>query len=100
MPKNNDVLSATTDFGLFFCNANFFQFDHISVDSFCFPFRESNLECPAIRTDYSNISTGKACLDSYEGQMEAGLTCLRKEDLSPHPCSVSVMTNPLVTTSA
>lgn len=28
--ESKDVLSATTDFGLFFSDANFFQFDHMS----------------------------------------------------------------------
>lgn len=88
MPKNYEVkgkavLSATTYFWLFFYNINFFQLAHISADSFCFPFGESNLECPGIRKDYSNISTGKVCLDSNEGQMESGLIGPRRKVFSP-----------------
>lgn len=64
-------------------NANFFQLAHISAGSFCFPFGESNLECPGIRKDYSNISTGKVCLDSNEGQMEAGLMGPRRKVFPP-----------------
>lgn len=86
MPENYVVLSAKTYFCFCFCffyNANFFQLAHISADSFCFPFGKSNLECPGIRKDYSNISTGKVCLDSNEGQMEAGLMGPRRKVFPP-----------------
>lgn len=66
VPKNYAVLSAMTYFWLFFCTGNFFLLDRISADSFVF-FWESNSECPGIRKDYGNISTGKVCLDSNEG---------------------------------
>lgn len=69
---------------IFFYNINFFQLAHISADSFCFPFGESNLECPGIRKDYGNISTGKVCLDSNEGQMEDGLMGPRRK-VFPQP---------------
>ena len=72
----NDILL------VIFCNADFFLLDHISADSLHFPFGESNLKCPGIRKDYSNISTGKVCLESNEGQMEAGLMGLRRKVLS------------------
>lgn len=84
MPKNDALLSARTYFWLlllFFWNANFFLLDHIS-DSFCFIFGESNLECPGIRRDYSNIRTGEGHLDSNEGQMETGIMGPRRKVFS------------------
>lgn len=84
VPKNDALLSARTYFWLlllFFWNANFFLLDHIS-DSFCFIFGESNLECPGIRRDYSNIRTGEGHLDSNEGQMETGIMGPRRKVFS------------------
>ena len=82
MPKNYAVLSAMTYFWLFFCTGNLFLLDHISADFFCFLFGERNSECPGIRKDYGNISTEKVCLDSNEGQMEAGLMGPRRKVFS------------------
>lgn len=86
MPENNALLSTTTYFWLFFCKANFSQLDHTSVDSFCFPFGESNLECPGIRKDYSNISTGKLRI-LMKGRWR-WTNGPKKEDLFPKPCRV------------